>query len=339
MSDQHVEDHLSAYLDQQLPEEDRAAVEAHLSGCAECGRRHQELIQMRELLKGQPVMEPPESFYTGVLEKIEKKKARPLSFIWGMPMKALATACVVMLVVFVTRDSWRRPVSIQEMRATDQLAGAKNETEQATAVKQGQMPPSSELQLESAEQVSGAEGIMEPSQSQGVDASVPQKKIVVSVGPREEAYKEDKQKLRRAIAQAPASVPLGSRKDVRLQARDMGGFAAQNSFADRSPAAAVRSPMTSTDELEAAAEVDEKSLLKKAAKTAHAADKESVDIRAVPQGNPFTAGELPEWRGSYSGVRQFRTVAVRSSQEWTKLWREHTGTQKPPLPVDFSAFR
>lgn len=49
MSDpiQHVDDQLPQYLDQQLSDADRQAVEAHLQICPECEVKRQELVQMR----------------------------------------------------------------------------------------------------------------------------------------------------------------------------------------------------------------------------------------------------------------------------------------------------
>jgi PrcB C-terminal len=45
-----------------------------------------------------------------------------------------------------------------------------------------------------------------------------------------------------------------------------------------------------------------------------------------------------EWKGQHSGVTMFRTVVVKSPQEWQVLWTEHTNYIIPPPPapdVDF----
>src|SRR5262245_56404344 len=75
--------------------------------------------KIRELLKKSPTLKPPESFYQGVLDKVERKRGRadetasgllPLlrsSARWfgGYPVKALASACILMIIVLVTRET------------------------------------------------------------------------------------------------------------------------------------------------------------------------------------------------------------------------------------------
>ena len=63
--------------------------------------------KLSRLLKASPSLVPPESFYRGVLEKIERKRA-PVPWYFGYPMKALTTACVLMLIVLVARE--KKPV-------------------------------------------------------------------------------------------------------------------------------------------------------------------------------------------------------------------------------------
>ena len=43
---------------------------------------------------------------------------------------------------------------------------------------------------------------------------------------------------------------------------------------------------------------------------------------------------IPIAKGPNSQVEELRTVVVRSAEEWTKLWKEHSPEGKPPV-VDF----
>ncbi|MBE3590023.1 MAG: DUF4349 domain-containing protein [Firmicutes bacterium] len=53
---------LSAYLDQELTAEERAAVEAHLAACAECREEFASLGRVVQALRGLPEAQPPEGF-------------------------------------------------------------------------------------------------------------------------------------------------------------------------------------------------------------------------------------------------------------------------------------
>ena len=51
-----------AYLDGQAGETEQAAIEAHLSACAECSGLKKEMQELESLLYEQPSLEPPEDF-------------------------------------------------------------------------------------------------------------------------------------------------------------------------------------------------------------------------------------------------------------------------------------
>src|SRR5689334_764334 len=64
--------------------------------------------KIRKLLKASPELKPPESFYRGILEKIDRKSGRAeerAPWYWGYPAKALATACVLMVIVLMTKET------------------------------------------------------------------------------------------------------------------------------------------------------------------------------------------------------------------------------------------
>lgn len=85
-------DNLSAYLDGELPAEERGGVEAHLAGCAECRAELEQLKGVSGLLK-KHVMEPVPL----PLRKLalEPRPARP----WLKPALALSAAAAGALVV------------------------------------------------------------------------------------------------------------------------------------------------------------------------------------------------------------------------------------------------
>jgi len=60
-----------------------------------------------------------------------------------------------------------------------------------------------------------------------------------------------------------------------------------------------------------------------------------IDIRSSLAGERFTTVD----QGFYSGISEPRNVVIRSSEEWKRLWEEHTSIFSPPPPlpeVDFS---
>ncbi len=68
---------LSEYLDGSLPERERAAIDAHLPGCASC---RGELLALRRtvaLLRDLPPVEPPDALATRILAQISEHEAHP----------------------------------------------------------------------------------------------------------------------------------------------------------------------------------------------------------------------------------------------------------------------
>lgn len=109
--DSHLEtEHLSAYLDRELPLVEARAVEAHLAGCASCRQRHQELAGVVARL-GQ-VERPAPPPWLGA--QIRHHLAAPKPSLWQrlvrplLPLtlrspigSTLSMACAVALVVLV----------------------------------------------------------------------------------------------------------------------------------------------------------------------------------------------------------------------------------------------
>lgn len=79
---------LSAYLDGELSAEERANLEAHLSGCAECARELAALRQTKALLGALPAPALPRSF--SLPEKLRPLPApRAVAPRWSRPLQAL----------------------------------------------------------------------------------------------------------------------------------------------------------------------------------------------------------------------------------------------------------
>src|SRR5688572_28897633 len=106
----HIVERLHEYEDDRLPSSERREVEMHLQICPDCRRQWREFALLRSRLKAEPHLTPPESFYRGVLEKIRRPEGEPAApaFSWdwitGLSTKALATVCVLVLIVLTVRE-------------------------------------------------------------------------------------------------------------------------------------------------------------------------------------------------------------------------------------------
>lgn len=72
MSNTHVADRISAYLDGALPASDLEYVQAHLEVCGPCGRAYAELRTLRGLLRGLAAPAAP----AGLVDRIHWRLAR-----------------------------------------------------------------------------------------------------------------------------------------------------------------------------------------------------------------------------------------------------------------------
>jgi anti-sigma factor RsiW len=102
----HVADHLSAYLDGALPVSDLEQVQAHLEVCGTCGRAYEELRTLRGLLRGLP--DPTEP--SGLEDRIHWRLAREEASFRASPWRAMWTA--------VTRPAVTRPLRVALAGAT-----------------------------------------------------------------------------------------------------------------------------------------------------------------------------------------------------------------------------
>lgn len=105
----HVAERLSAFLDGELEERERAEVARHLEACAECARHLEELLAVDRMAAGVDVA-APEGYFDGfaarVRDRIRKGPRRVFAPVW-----ALAAAAGLLLAVTVpTLMRQQRPV-------------------------------------------------------------------------------------------------------------------------------------------------------------------------------------------------------------------------------------
>ncbi|OGR93533.1 MAG: hypothetical protein A2992_05305 [Elusimicrobia bacterium RIFCSPLOWO2_01_FULL_59_12] len=308
----HVADQLSGFIDNQLDETERSAVETHLQGCEECRHRYEELTQLRTTLQDAPVATPPESFYEGVLAQIEKPPARRFAFSFGLPAKALASACIVTLGFYIAREV-RQPNTPKASMKFDQQKARLAEPQPAPVI-QNSPPPQP--------------AVVQPPAPPPI-ASQPSSQLKSEIAAKKTAPPA-------AVNDLSAESELRSTVDS-LSKTQRKGAVERNDFLIVHPPVIARAPSASP----AASGKATQGLSGKSARAlADAKAKASVDVRSVAKESPFSSGELPEWRGTFSGIKTFRTVAIRTPQEWGRLWQDHTGSQPASTPpkVDFNTY-
>ncbi|GEM_PF-4890457 len=178
-------DQLSAYREGELDDPLRKALDAHLAGCAECRAQLAELEQMIRQMKGLPPIPVPADFRSRVWQRIEKESGfqrlrRAILEPWylKLPVEALATAAVVLLVVQVVRvtgpekmatapplqEAYEQEVSKMEEKAAAKEAQNLQEFRKREATLKEAVP---------ADVMDTAAGLAAPAarRSQGVDVS------------------------------------------------------------------------------------------------------------------------------------------------------------------------
>jgi len=103
---------ISAYLDEELRSSDRAALETHLPGCAECGAALMDMRSLRAAFKNTDRHQAPYGFATRVMARtVELKSPSPYPLPSGERIKVrgwftpfsirFAEAAVLLMVIFV----------------------------------------------------------------------------------------------------------------------------------------------------------------------------------------------------------------------------------------------
>jgi hypothetical protein len=102
----HVQERLSVYLDGELPQTERAEVDAHLRGCAACARHLEELAAVDAAARDLPVPAPPgyfDSLPARVAARLPAprttRRPQPQTWVWAAAAAALALAVLTPLTV------------------------------------------------------------------------------------------------------------------------------------------------------------------------------------------------------------------------------------------------
>jgi anti-sigma factor RsiW len=107
MSDNHVLDELSAYIDGEAGEPELIA--RHLAKCTTCAERHETLLNLATRVQALPPPPPRADFVAAVLERVEAEaqaKARPrITWRFAWPAPVLAAAAAVLLVLALSLQS------------------------------------------------------------------------------------------------------------------------------------------------------------------------------------------------------------------------------------------
>ena len=86
--DRHEDDRLSAFLDDELSEEDALVVTRHLAGCDRCLGELEEIRSARSLLRGLPNVEPP----AGMLHDVSTLAVDDDHHHWSWTARAVAAS-------------------------------------------------------------------------------------------------------------------------------------------------------------------------------------------------------------------------------------------------------
>lgn len=89
-------ENLSAYLDEELPREERLSLESHLAVCPVCSRTLAELKQVSVIIKKHAMQPAPLSLKDAVFAE---KRERPVFSGWLKPVSAFAAAAAVLLLM------------------------------------------------------------------------------------------------------------------------------------------------------------------------------------------------------------------------------------------------
>jgi hypothetical protein len=112
MNHEALRERLSAYLEADLEERERARIEEHLEGCPDCRREYRELRHTVDLLRGLPVPDPPPELADRVIARLRAGEGRPglmarcqarasriAETSWSTPLAAVAVGLVALAIV------------------------------------------------------------------------------------------------------------------------------------------------------------------------------------------------------------------------------------------------
>jgi len=147
---EHVDTVLSAWLEGDLGDDDRRAVDAHLRECLRCASRVRDIENIRRDATNLPEMAPSRDLWEGIAARIEapvielkpRQAPAPARRTWQMAAAAVVLMAVSSGVTYVL-TSEQRPASGEQVAATPDSIGAPAETPVAPNVIAPRPRPSS----------------------------------------------------------------------------------------------------------------------------------------------------------------------------------------------------
>ncbi len=107
-----IEERLTAYLENSLPNEERGVIEQHCADCIRCRDALKDLEKTKEILENLDELEPPPGLAEKVMARITETEEKKgwfarffLPFHVKVPVQALAMALVVVLSIYVYRST------------------------------------------------------------------------------------------------------------------------------------------------------------------------------------------------------------------------------------------
>lgn len=304
----HVIEHLSVYLDNLLPENERFMVENHLKECSSCERQHQELMHLRKALRDQPVLTPPEGFYQAVFKRLDAKRAGSSAWWRGIPTKTLVSATAVMIVVLGSMKL-----------VIDKNTG----TTHVPAHLPGHEPISKMLETPPAQDVTRIPPPIPPASA-----------MAAAEAKSNEALKEADVV---DVLPAPPPPATESAKPVVVKAKGSSSFAAGAAHLskDRSSTLQALKPIPASVPVAVPVAVPTRRTVLDEAYPTEA--KKGLDVNLPLRAEKMAPKTMLEWRGTESGLRKYRTYILRNSDEWQKAW-EGIGSGDPLPDIDFNQF-
>jgi len=335
---QKAQEQLSEYLDQRLPAQNMRMLETHLYTCVNCQKKWEELKRIRAWLKDTPTYKPPESFYTQVMRKIEKTpKAQTL--LSGYRWKALATACVLIITIFVVRDSGKfmnqasKPAMNEVVHLEKQsrlekgradkprlLFDRETEKKKDAGREQFQYDIVSNFRQPSVEDSFGSleRRVVHRTARDRVDP-LRLNEPVDSRGRFKVGRKASPTKLKKAevpepIVQKSISEPTPGQRPLRA-----------SQTTPKSSASSITEQVVISAGKSVPQEIEEVIMEQEDSKQDNQKYLDSLDEKGS------------QWKGQRSSIHQFKTVIIESEPGWVKLWEEHSGSlQADPQTRSFA---
>jgi len=122
----HCREQLSEYLDDMLKSEQKRHIDEHLSSCEQCRLVLAELKQTRKIVQNLEEVEPPPLFTQKIMHRIREDAEPKRTFLQRLfyplhikiPMEALATCLIVVLALFIYKNTGLDVKTIREPEET-----------------------------------------------------------------------------------------------------------------------------------------------------------------------------------------------------------------------------